>query len=102
MVALSARYLELPVDDSERSTVAPAQVNVLTSQVDAPSAQSSWTWPPTSPTVTAVAVVAGAIVDARLFGVKTRNLIIAAVITGTLILGAFIIQFATDPRFLGG
>ena len=34
--------------------------------------------------------------------VKTRNLIIAAVITGTLILGAFIIQFATDPRFLGG
>jgi hypothetical protein len=34
--------------------------------------------------------------------VKTRNLIIAAVITGALILGAFIIQFATDPRFLGG
>ncbi len=33
---------------------------------------------------------------------KTRNLIIAAVITGTLILGAFILQFATDPRFLGG
>jgi hypothetical protein len=33
--------------------------------------------------------------------VKTRNLIIAAVITGTLIVGAFIIQFATDPRFLG-
>lgn len=35
-------------------------------------------------------------------GVKTRNLIIAAVITGSLILAAFIIQFATDPRFLGG
>lgn len=35
-------------------------------------------------------------------GVKTRNLIIAAVITGALILGAFIVQFATDPRFLGG
>lgn len=35
-------------------------------------------------------------------GVKTRNLIIAAVITGTLILGAFVLQFATDPRFLGG
>ena len=34
--------------------------------------------------------------------VKTRNLIIAAAITGALILGAFIVQFATDPRFLGG
>lgn len=34
--------------------------------------------------------------------VKTRNLIIAAVITGTLILGAFVLQFATDRRFLGG
>jgi hypothetical protein len=71
MVALSARYLELPVDNSERSTVAAS-------------------------------VVDGAVADARLVGVKTRNLIIAAVITGTLILGAFIIQFATDPRFLGG
>lgn len=41
-------------------------------------------------------------VHARIHPVKTRNLIIAAVITGTLILVAFLVQFATDPRFLGG
>ena len=33
-------------------------------------------------------------------GVKTRNLIIAAVLTGILIIGAAIIQFSTDARFM--